>query len=64
VITLIALAVLRDPIGRLAGLYGSNFQLGALGPEASALLLGSGIALGWLGSYVAATRHLRKIEPT
>jgi cell division transport system permease protein len=64
VITLIALAVLRDPIGRLAGLYGSSFQLGALGPKASALLLGSGIALGWLGSYIAATRHLRKIEPT
>ncbi len=64
VITLIALAVLRDPIGRLAGLYGSTFQLGALGPEASAILLGSGIALGWLGSYIAATRHLRKIEPT
>jgi cell division transport system permease protein len=64
VITLIAIAVLRDPIGRLAGLYGSSFQLGALGPEASALLLGSGIALGWLGSYIAATRHLRKIEPT
>jgi cell division transport system permease protein len=64
VITLIALAVLRDPIGRLAGLYGSNFRLGALGLEASALLLGSGIALGWLGSYIAATRHLRKIEPT
>ena len=64
VITLIALAVLRDPIGRLAGLYGSTFQLGALGPEASAILLASGIALGWLGSYIAATRHLRKIEPT
>ena len=32
VITLIALAVLREPIGRLAGLYGSTFQLGALGP--------------------------------
>jgi cell division transport system permease protein len=64
VITLIALAVLRDPIGRLAGLYGSSFQLGALGPKASAILLGSGIALGWLGSYIAATRHLRKIEPT
>jgi cell division transport system permease protein len=64
VITLIALAVLRDPIGRLAGLYGSTFQLGALGPKASAILLGVGIALGWLGSYIAATRHLRKIEPT
>jgi cell division transport system permease protein len=64
VITLVALAVLREPIGRLAGLYGSSFELGALGPEASAILLGSGIALGWLGSYIAATRHLRKIEPT
>jgi cell division transport system permease protein len=64
VITLIAIAALRDPIGRLAGLYGSSFQLGALGPEASAILLGAGIALGWLGSYIAATRHLRKIEPT
>ena len=64
VITLVAIAVLREPIGKLAGLYGSSFQLGALGPEASGILLASGIALGWLGSYIAATRHLRKIEPT
>ena len=64
VITLVAIAVLREPIGKLAGLYGSSFQLGALGAEASAVLLGSGIALGWLGSYIAATRHLRRIEPT
>jgi cell division transport system permease protein len=64
VITLVAVAVLREPIGRLAGLYGSSFQLGALGPEASGVLLASGVALGWLGSYIAATRHLRKIEPT
>lgn len=63
VITLVAVAVLREPIGRLAGLYGSSFQLGALGPEASGVLLASGVALGWLGSYIAATRHLRKIEP-
>jgi len=64
VITLVAVAVLREPIGRLAGLYGSSFQLGALGPEASGVLLACGVALGWLGSYIAATRHLRKIEPT
>jgi cell division transport system permease protein len=64
VITLVALAVLREPIGKLAGLYGSSFELGALGPEASGILLVGGIALGWLGSYIAATRHLRKIEPT
>jgi len=64
VITLVAIAVLREPIGKLAGLYGSSFELGVLGPEASGILLASGIALGWLGSYIAATRHLRKIEPT
>jgi cell division transport system permease protein len=64
VITVVAIAVLREPIGKLAGLYGSSFELGALGPEASAVLLGGGIVLGWLGSYIAATRHLRKIEPT
>jgi cell division transport system permease protein len=64
VITLVAIAVLREPISRLAGLYGSSFELGALGPEASGILLAGGIALGWLGSYIAATRHLRKIEPT
>jgi cell division transport system permease protein len=64
VITLVAIAVLREPVGKLAGLYGSSFQLGVLGPEASAVLLASGVALGWLGSYIAASRHLRKIEPT
>jgi cell division transport system permease protein len=63
-ITLIAIGVLREPIGRLAGLYGSAFELGTLDPKASAVLLLSGVALGWLGSYIAATRHLRQIEPS
>jgi hypothetical protein len=26
-------------------------------------LVGGGIALGWLGSFIAATRQLRGIEP-
>jgi len=64
VITLVSIAVLREPIGRLAGLYGSAFELGTLDPRASAVLLLSGVALGWLGSYIAATRHLRRIEPS
>jgi len=64
VITLVAVAVLREPIGRLAVRCGSICHLGALAPEAAGILLASGIALGWLGSYIAATRHLRKIEPT
>jgi cell division transport system permease protein len=64
VVTAIVLAALRDPVARIAGLYGSGFELSGLGFEAGGILLGSGVALGWLGSYVAASRHLRQIEPT
>jgi cell division transport system permease protein len=63
-ITLVAIAVLRDPIGRLSALYGSTFELRPLGLEPSLALLLAGVALGWLGSYIAASRHLRAIEPS
>lgn len=63
-ITLVAIAVLREPIGRLAALYGSTFELRPLGLEPSLTLLLAGVALGWLGSYIAASRHLRAIEPS
>jgi cell division transport system permease protein len=64
IITAGVTGVLREPVGRIAGLYGSDFELGGLDLRATLILLGSGIVLGWLGSYVAATRHLRAIEPT
>jgi cell division transport system permease protein len=64
VVTAVVLAALRDPVARIAGLYGSGFQLSGLGFQAGAVLLATGVGLGWLGSYVAATRHLRQIEPT
>ncbi len=64
VITAIVLAALREPVARIAGLYGSGFQLTGLGMEAGGNLVGVGVALGWLGSYIAASRHLRRIEPT
>ena len=64
IITLGVIGVLREPVGRIAGLYGSAFELDGLDLRATLILLGSGIVLGWLGSYVAATRHLRAIEPT
>lgn len=64
IITVGVTGVLREPVGRIAGLYGSAFELGGLDVKATLALLGSGIVLGWLGSYVAASRHLRAIEPT
>lgn len=64
IITLGVTGVLREPIGKIAGLYGSAFELGGLDLRSTLILLGSGIVLGWLGSYVAASRHLRAIEPT
>jgi cell division transport system permease protein len=64
IITLAVTGVLREPVGRIAGLYGSAFELGGLDIRSTLILLGGGIVLGWLGSYVAASRHLRAIEPT
>jgi cell division transport system permease protein len=62
IVTLV-IAVLGDPVQRIAGLYGSRFELTGLGLDGSAVLLLGGVLLGWLGSYIVATRELRGIEP-
>jgi cell division transport system permease protein len=59
----VAVHLLAEPVSRIAGLYGSRFELAGLGVPGAAALLGGGIALGWLGSFIAATRELRGIEP-
>jgi cell division transport system permease protein len=56
-------ALLAGPVQRLAGLYGSDFRLSGLGAPDAFTVIGVGVALGWLGSLVAASRHLREIEP-
>jgi cell division transport system permease protein len=63
VIVAVTVLVLGGPVQRITGLYGSDFRLTGLGlPNTMAVLL-AGVALGWLGSYIAASRHLRAIEP-
>jgi cell division transport system permease protein len=62
-IVAVAIFVLNDPVQRIAGLYGSTFRLQGLGFAGWAALIFGGIALGWLGSFIAATRELREIEP-
>jgi cell division transport system permease protein len=56
--------LLQEPVNRLAGLYGSDFRLSGIDPRTIAALLGGGAILGWLGSWLAASRHLRAIEPS
>lgn len=59
----IVISVLGDPVQRIAGLYGSTFELNGLRLEGTGVLLLGGVVLGWLGSFIAATRELRGIEP-
>ena len=59
----LGLLLLSGPIHELAGLYGSRFEPGGLGLNASLVLLGAGGLLGWLGSRLAVSRHLHSIEP-
>jgi cell division transport system permease protein len=51
IVVAVAVELLSGPVDHLAGLYG----LGVLGCSS---------ALSWLGSWLAATRHIRGIEPT
>jgi cell division transport system permease protein len=55
--------VLSTPVATLARLYGSQYALAGPGVEDTALLLGGGALLGWLGAWISANRHLRSIEP-
>jgi cell division transport system permease protein len=59
-----AAAVLSKPVDSLAKLYGSEFHLRGLGIDSAAQVLGLAIGLAWLGSWLAATRHIREIDPT
>jgi cell division transport system permease protein len=55
--------MLAGPVQRIAGLYGSGFALHGLDAESSLVLVAGGAVLGWLGSFIVATRELRGIEP-
>ena len=62
-IVAVVVIVLSDPVRRIAGLYGSEFHLQGIGFFGWGALLLGGAALGWLGSFIVATRELREIEP-
>jgi cell division transport system permease protein len=63
ILVAIASAVLARPVARLTFLYGSEFRMQGL-----KLVTGFGVliiaaGLSWIGSWLAATRHIRAIEP-
>jgi cell division transport system permease protein len=57
------LYALEEPVARLAGLYESSFNVLALNLRESLIIIGAGITLGLVGSWIAAARHMWRIEP-
>ena len=57
------LYLLDEPVSRLAGLYQGNVDLIRLSLAEAATVIGVGSGLGLVGSWFAATRHMRAIEP-
>ena len=57
------LFLLEEPAARLAGLYQSGIDVLALDLRESGSILGIGVLLGLVGSWFAAARHMRRIEP-
>ena len=57
------LFLLQQPVKRLAGLYQSGIVIMNLSGVEMLSILGIGVALGLLGSWFAAARHMRRIEP-
>lgn len=55
--------LLDGPATRLAGLYQSAVSVVDLDLEESLSIVGIGVLLGLVGSWFAAARHMRRIEP-
>jgi cell division transport system permease protein len=60
----IASVVLARPVAQLAFLYGSDFRLQGLKLVSGLGVLIIAAGLSWVGSWLAATRHIRAIEPS
>ena len=57
------LYLLRPTVARLAGLYQSGITMLTLDLRDSLLIVAIGVTLGLAGSWLAAARHMRSIEP-
>lgn len=57
------LYLLQPTVARLAGLYQSGVTMLTLDLRDSLIIVGIGVSLGLAGSWMAAARHMRSIEP-
>ena len=57
------LYLLKPTVARLAGLYQSGVTMLTLDLRDSLLIVAVGVGLGLAGSWLAAARHMRSIEP-
>ena len=64
VLVVMASVVLARPVAQLAFLYGSDFRLQGLKLVTGLSVLMIAAGLSWIGSWLAATRHIRAIEPS
>ena len=55
--------LLQPPIARLAGLYQSGVDVLSFELREIGIIIGVGVFLGLVGSWFAAARHMRRIEP-
>ena len=58
-----SLMLVEKPVTRLAELYTGKFDLAGLAPVEALILIGTGILLGLVGSWISVSHHLRAIEP-
>jgi cell division protein FtsX len=50
-------------VSRLAGLYQGNIAIASMSLAEAVGIVGVGVALGLVGSWMTAARHMRRIEP-
>jgi cell division transport system permease protein len=63
ILVTVAVSLLQGPVSTLATLYRTHFPLSGVGPLELLDMLGSGVLLGLLGSWLSVGRHLATVEP-
>lgn len=58
-----ARVALDGPVSHWVALYEGGFALQGLSVTAMLALVGCGVALGWVGAWLAVSRHLGNVEP-